>query len=403
MLVDLAIVDVLQTASPPELGPLRGKKMSSLEIKRGLNIAIEGGKITYVGSEFVKANEYVDGSQLVVIPGFVDCHTHIPFVGSRSDEFIMRLSGKSYMDIMNAGGGIRSTVREVRSAPASRIVAESMGYLDAMLSLGVTTIEGKSGYGLDRDNELKQLKVLKTLNSIHPMDIIPTFLGAHALTEEYRSAEEFLDSMADMFSELGEYTDTVDIFCEKGVFNEMQSRKYLSKAKKMGFKTKLHADELSSSGGGRLAVELGATSADHLISADNETLELLAKSDTVCTLLPGTSFFLNEDFARGRELIDRGAIVALASDFNPGSCNIYNPFLIIFLAVSRCGLSVEEAINAYTVNSAYALRLESRKGRVEEGYDADLLLLKVKDYSEIVYNFSRDLVKGVIKSGKKVR
>jgi imidazolonepropionase len=400
---ELAILNIRQAASPPKAGPLRGKEMSSLEIKHDVNIAIDGGKISYVGQEFVKADQYIDGSQLVVIPGFVDCHTHIPFVGSRSGEFIMRLSGKSYMDIMKAGGGIRSTVKEVRKASATRILAESLDFLDSMLTLGVTTVEGKSGYGLDRKNELKQLKVLRALDSIHPVDVVPTFLGAHAVTEEYRSAEEFLDLMAEMFDDLVGLTDTIDIFCENGVFDEDQSRQYLMKAKEKGFKVKLHADELSASGGGRLAVELGAISADHLISADDETLALLAESETVATLLPGTSFFLNEPFAKGRKLIDLGAIVAIASDFNPGSCNIFDPFFIIFLAVSRCGLSVEEAINAYTANSAKALCLENKKGRLEVGYDADMVLIRAEDYREIVYNFSMDLVEGVIKNGNRLR
>lgn len=400
---ELAILNIRQVASPPKAGPLRGKEMSSLEIKHDVNIAIDGGKISYVGQEFVKADQYIDGSQLVVIPGFVDCHTHIPFVGSRSGEFIMRLSGKSYMDIMKAGGGIRSTVKEVRKASATRILAESLDFLDSMLTLGVTTVEGKSGYGLDRKNEFKQLKVLRALDSIHPVDVVPTFLGAHAVTEEYRSAEEFLDLMAEMFDDLVGLTDTIDIFCENGVFDEDQSRQYLMKAKEKGFKVKLHADELSASGGGRLAVELGAISADHLISADDETLALLAESETVATLLPGTSFFLNEPFAKGRKLIDLGAMVAIASDFNPGSCNIFDPFFIIFLAVSRCGLSVEEAINAYTANSAKALCLENKKGRLEVGYDADMVLIRAEDYREIVYNFSMDLVEGVIKNGNRLR
>ncbi|MGC9320723.1 MAG: imidazolonepropionase [Kosmotogaceae bacterium] len=400
---ELAIVNIRQVASPPKAGPLRGKEMSSLEIKHNVNIVIDGGKISYIGQEYVKADQYIDGSQLVLIPGFVDCHTHIPFVGSRSREFIMRLSGKSYMDIMKAGGGIRSTVKEVRKASATRILAESLDFLDSMLSLGVTTVEGKSGYGLDRENELKQLKVLRALDSIHPVDVVPTFLGAHAVTEEYRSAEEFLDLMAEMFDDLVGLTDTIDIFCENGVFDEDQSRQYLMKAIEKGFKVKLHADELSASGGGRLAVELGAISADHLISADDETLALLAESETVATLLPGTSFFLNEPFAKGRKLIDLGAIVAIASDFNPGSCNIFDPFFIIFLAVSRCGLSVEEAINAYTANSAKALCLENKKGRLEVGYDADMVLIRAEDYREIVYNFSMDLVEGVIKNGNRLR
>lgn len=399
---DLAILNLRQVVSPFSRGPVRGKDMAFLEVKSDCNIGIKNGIVEYIGKGRLTAREYVDGSLLIALPGFVDCHTHIPFTGSRSEEFFMRLEGKNYLEIMQAGGGIRSTVREVRKTAGTILASESSTLLDRMLALGVTTVEGKSGYGLNRETELKQLEVLNALKKLHPVDVIGTFLGAHALPEEHSSPDRFLEEMASLFDEIGQYVDTVDIFCEKGVFSVEQSRRYLIRAKEKGFKIRLHGDELASSGGGKLAVELGALSVDHLIAADDETLVLLSKSDTVATLLPGTSFFLKEPFARGRELIDRGATVAIASDFNPGSCNIYNPFFIIFLAVTRCGLKIEEAITGYTANAAAVVGLEGSKGLIKEGYDADIVLIRASDYREVVYSFSRDIVSNVIKSGRKV-
>jgi imidazolonepropionase len=397
--LDLAILNLNSIVTPVSSGPVRGRGMTRIECIKESNIGIMNGKIVYIGPEIPTAEKYIDGRGLIAIPGFIDCHTHIPFTGDRSREFLMRLEGKSYMDIMKAGGGIRSTSEAVRRTPATALMAESFRFLDSMLSLGVTTVEGKSGYGLEREGELKQLRVLEALGELHPIDVFSTFLGAHALPEEYSSRDEYLSSMIEIFDEVRKLTDTIDIFCEDGVFNVDQSRRYMLAAIESGFRIRIHADELSSSGGGLLAVELGAVSADHLISADDITIQALAKSDTIATLLPGTSFFLNESFARGRELIDRGAIVAIASDFNPGSCNIYNPFIVMFLAVTRCGLKVEEAITAYTANAAAVLGVEDRKGLIREGYDADLVLLRAGDYPEVVYNFSRDIVSNVIKNG----
>ncbi|MBP8659312.1 MAG: imidazolonepropionase [Mesotoga sp.] len=399
MELDLAILNLNSIVTPVSSGPVRGRGMTRIECIKESNIGIMNGKIVYIGPEIPTAEKYIDGRGLIAIPGFIDCHTHIPFTGDRSREFLMRLEGKSYMDIMKAGGGIRSTSEAVRRTPATALMAESFRFLDSMLSLGVTTVEGKSGYGLEREGELKQLRVLEALGELHPIDVFSTFLGAHALPEEYSSRDEYLSSMIEIFDEVRKLTDTIDIFCEDGVFNVDQSRRYMLAAIESGFRIRIHADELSSSGGGLLAVELGAVSADHLISADDITIQALAKSDTIATLLPGTSFFLNESFARGRELIDRGAIVAIASDFNPGSCNIYNPFIVMFLAVTRCGLKVEEAITAYTANAAAVLGVEDRKGLIREGYDADLVLLRAGDYPEVVYNFSRDIVSNVIKNG----
>ncbi len=399
MELDLAILNLNSIVTPVSSGPVRGRGMTRIECIKESNIGIMNGKIVYIGPEIPTAEKYIDGRGLIAIPGFIDCHTHIPFTGDRSREFLMRLEGRSYMDIMKAGGGIRSTSEAVRRTPATALMAESFRFLDSMLSLGVTTVEGKSGYGLEREGELKQLRVLEALGELHPIDVFSTFLGAHALPEEYSSRDEYLSSMIEIFDEVRKLTDTIDIFCEDGVFNVDQSRRYMLAAIESGFRIRIHADELSSSGGGLLAVELGAVSADHLISADDITIQALAKSDTIATLLPGTSFFLNESFARGRELIDRGAIVAIASDFNPGSCNIYNPFIVMFLAVTRCGLKVEEAITAYTANAAAVLGVEDRKGLIREGYDADLVLLRAGDYPEVVYNFSRDIVSNVIKNG----
>lgn len=402
MRVDLTITNLSEIVSPKGKPPVCGKNMSQLSIRKNKNIAIKDGKIVYIGSEIPPALRTINANGAIALPGLVDPHTHIPFTGNRAHEFIMRLHGKSYMEIMQAGGGILSTVKAVRKASLKELVLRGAYALNEMLKLGVTTVEGKSGYGLEKTAEIKQLKALKLLNKVQLVDVIPTFLGAHALPEEFEDKKEYLNYLSNMLKDVRKYTDTVDIFCEKGVFEVEESREFLERAKAMGFRLRLHADELAPSGAGKLAVELGAVSADHLISADDETLEAISKSATTAVILPGTSFFLKERFARGRKMIDLGSAVALASDFNPGSCNIYDPYLIMHLAVTRCGLEIEEAVTAYTINAAHILNLSNRKGKIEEGYDADIVLLGLNSYTEIPYMFSRITVVSVIKSGRVV-
>ena len=397
---DLVINSVKQIVSPLGHTPFRGKVMSELSVRENESIGIKDGIITSIGKRKMSANRIVDGSNLVAMPGFVDCHTHIPFAGSRGNEFLLRLRGKNYMEIMKAGGGIASTVKEVHEISEAELFKSSMEILNRLLVRGVTTVEGKSGYGLDKENELKQLRVLRKLNEEHAIDVVSTFLGAHAFPEDYKDRKTYLDYLLSFMEDVRQFSLTTDIFCEKGVFEIPESRYYLSRAKELGFSIRLHADELAPSGGAKLGIELGALSVDHLISCDDEALRALGDSSTVAVLMPGTSFFLRESYAKGRALVDSNAIVAIGSDFNPGSCNIYDPFLVTHLAVTRCGLEIEEAITAYTSNSAFVLGFGERKGQLAEGFDADMLLLSLDDYRDIPYMFSRDVIKSVIKAGK---
>ncbi|MFO7881427.1 MAG: imidazolonepropionase [Kosmotogaceae bacterium] len=400
MKADLLLKNIGELATPDGTSVLRGEKMSDIDVKTNVNVGVNEGKICFVGQEEIEAERVRDIDGKVVIPGIVDCHTHIPFVGSRSDEFLMRLQGSSYMEIMKEGGGILSTVKYVREASKETLFKESIKLLKKMLICGVTTIEGKSGYGLNKETELKQLIVLDELDKSVKVDIISTFLGAHALPAEYSNKEEYLGDVLSYIDDVYSLTDTVDVFCEKGVFEPELVRPFLEKFKEKGFRLRLHGDELAASGAGKLAVELGAISADHLISADDETIHALGHSNTASVILPGTSFFLNEKYALGRKMIDENCILALASDFNPGSSNIFDPLFIIHLATTRCGLTIEEALSAYTVNSSYVLGMEDKKGRIKPDFDADMVILDLNSYREIPYMFSRDIIDAVVKSGE---
>ncbi|TYB95707.1 MAG: imidazolonepropionase [Kosmotoga sp.] len=402
MKVDLLLKNIGELASPEGTSALRGEEMNNINVKNNVNVGIGGGKVSYIGNDEIEADNVIDIEGRAVIPGFVDCHTHIPFVGSRSNEFLMRLQGSSYMEIMEKGGGIVSTVKEVRKTKKETLIESNLNKLKKMLVHGVTTVEGKSGYGLNKETELKQLTVLNELNKLSKVDVVSTFLGAHALPKEYNDKEKYLIDVLSYIDDVYPLADTVDVFCEKGVFEPEIVEPFLKEFKKKGFRLRLHADELAASGAGKLAVKLGAISADHLISADYETVHSLGKSNTASVILPATSFFLNEKYAPGREMIDENCILGLASDFNPGSSNIFDPLFVIHLATTRCGLTVEEALSAYTVNPSYVLGMEDRKGRIGIQYDADLVILDLCSYREIPYMFSRDVIHGVVKSGEMV-
>ncbi len=387
-----------------------GSEMADLGVIENGAVVVEGGRIQAVGrsQELLQGMdtagfEILDASGKAVLPGFVDSHTHFVFGGYRAEEYAWRLRGDSYMDIMQRGGGILSTVHATRTADVQDLVASGRRRLDSMLAFGVTTVEGKSGYGLDRETEIKQLEVMQILGGEHPVDIVPTFMGAHAVPPEYRGREEdYIDFMLDtVMPEIAgrRLAEFCDVFCEKNVFSIGQSRRLLQKARHLGFKLKIHADEIAPIGGTELAAELGAVSADHLLQASDRGLAELARKGVVATLLPGTAFSLKEPYARGREMIDRGCAVALASDFNPGSCFTESIPLIVALATLCMNIGTEEAITALTINGAAAVDRAETIGSIDPGKQADLIVLEFPSYTFIPYHIGVSTVEKVIKGG----
>ncbi len=391
----------------------QGKAMSDLHTIEDGAVVIENARITAVGkSEAVLAKideakfESIDANGKAVLPGFVDSHTHFIFGGFRAEEFSWRLRGDSYMAIMNRGGGIINTVKATRNASKKELIESGKRRLDSMLSFGVTTVEGKSGYGLDETTEIKQLEVMKALNHIHPIEIVSTFLGAHAVPKKYKDREdEYIDYIIHMV--IPKVTDRklaefCDIFCEKGVFSVEQSKRLLLHALKVGLKIKIHADEMVQLGGAELAAELGAVSADHLLHASESGIKALADAGVVATLLPGTAFSLKEPYARGRYMIDQNCAVALATDFNPGSCFSESIPLIFALATIYMNLSIEEAITALTINGAAAIDRADSIGSIDVGKLGDVIILKYPSYQYIPYHIGVSTVEKVIKNGELV-
>jgi len=395
----ILIENLKQLVTPYDKNIKKGTHMDSLRVLKNISILIDDGYIVDIG-RFSNSNVdfRIDASSLVAMPGFVDSHTHIPFYGKRWKEFYMRNAGKDYMEILNAGGGILETVSKVRSTNFNVLLEYNQIFVNEMLSFGVTTIEGKSGYGLDLENEIKQLEVL---NHLKKATIVPTFLGPHSVPPE-SSKEEYLDFVINDIApkvKQKNLADFADIFCEKEVFELKETERYLNAMKRLGFKLRMHSDEIESIGGTRLAVEFGAKSVDHLIAIEDSDIIFLAKSTTIANLLPGTSFFLRKKFAPARKLIDAGAAVALSSDFNPGSCYISNPNMIVHLAVTKMKMTPEEVINAYTINPANILGL-SEIGLIEKGYLADLQLHYLDDYREFPYSLGHNTLAYVLKKGE---
>ncbi len=388
-----------------------GAEMSDLKVIKNGAVIIEEGIIKVVGTTAELLQQYkeedytvVDATNKAVLPGFIDSHTHFVFGGYRAEEFSWRLKGEGYMEIMKRGGGIISSVRATKEATKAELVAAGLKRLDTMLSFGVTTVEGKSGYGLDYDTELKQLEAMKEIADIHPMDVVTTFLGAHAVPQDYKGKEdEFIDYMIEEVlpavadKKLAEFCD---IFCEKNVFSVAQSRRLLTKAKELGMKLKLHADEIVQLGGAELAAELKAISADHLLQASDAGIAAMAEKGVVATLLPATAFSLKEEFARGRYMIDQGCAVALATDLNPGSCFTMSVPLVFALATLYMKLTPEEAITAFTVNAAAAVDRAHEVGSIDVGKQGDIVMLEFPSYNFIPYHIGVSTVEKVIKRGK---
>jgi len=389
----------------------RGKEMQELHIIEDGAVVIENGFITAVGKTKdllpdVTDAEVIDCTGKAVLPGFVDSHTHFVFGGYRPEEFSWRLTGVSYMDIMQRGGGINATTFPTRAATLDQLKEDGRRRLSSMLSFGVTTVEGKSGYGLDRDTEVKQLVAMNELNEEQPVDIVATFMGAHAVPPEFKGrTDAYVDYIInEVLPEVSDQNlaDFCDVFCEANVFDIEQSRKLLLAAKSFGMEVKLHADEIVRIGGAELAAELGAVSADHLLQASDEGIEKMAGKGVIATLLPATAFSLKEPYARARDMIDRGCAVALATDFNPGSCFTNSIPLIFALATIYMGMTIEEAITAMTINGAAALKREAQVGSIDVGKKADLILLEYPKYQFLNYHFAVNIVEKVLKEGEVV-
>ncbi len=385
----------------------RGTEMNDLSVVTGHSLLIENNLIKdFIPDASVKKifpDEILDVKDKIILPGFTECHTHTAFAGSRSDEFRQMLRGIHYEEIAKAGGGINTTVNAVRNLSFDELVNICRPRVENFISQGVTTLEIKSGYGLDFENEIKLLKVINYLNTIFKIDIIPTFLGAHTFPKEFKNdhkgyvdliVEKMLPYIAE--NNLAEFCDG---FCEKTAFSANEIDKIFSKAAGLGLGIKLHTEQFNSIGGIDAALKYNAVSVDHLEVLKQQDLGKLTGSNTVAVLLPGVSFFLNYDYAPARKLIDSNAIVALATDFNPGSSHISGLAFIMSLAALKMNMTVEETISAVTINSAKALNLSEDRGSIEIGKRADLAVFNTNDFSDIVYSIGKNLNYMTIKNG----
>ncbi len=404
---DLMVTNAGQLLTLARPAPRRGLAMSDLGIVPHGAVAIAGGRILAAGPENAvrsryEADDELDAGGRVVMPGFVDPHTHLIYAGDRIDEFELRLRGATYMEIMAAGGGIRSTVRATRAASDDEILSQTRRRLRRMLAHGTTTAEVKTGYGLDPENELRLLRLIRTLDDSQPVRLVPTFLGAHAVPPEFDGrAEAYADLVEGMLPQVRGLAEYCDVFCDEGAFTLAQTERILRRARELGLGLRVHADEFASLGATRLAVELGAASADHLVVTTEDDRALLAASGVGAVLLPGTAFGLGKkSYADGRSWVDAGAIVALATDCNPGTAPSESMPFIIALACRALGLTPAEAIVAATLNAAYCLNRAHEVGSLVAGKSADLLILDAGDYRELAYRFGTNPVGTVMVAGR---
>mgnify|MGYP002399103588 FL=1 len=405
---DLFIRDIRELATPTGSAARRGPEMASIRTVPDAAVLIRDGRIAWAGPA-AEAPSVPEGMTVLsagggtVVPGFVDSHTHFVFAGDRSEEFLWRAGGLPYMEIHRRGGGIRRSMEATRAASRDDLVAIGRKRLATMLSLGVTTVEGKSGYGMDLATELRQLEAMDILGREQSVRIVPTFLGPHSTPPEYAGrTSEFMDAVIrDMLPAVKDQgiARFCDVFCEKGVFELADSRRYLEAAKAAGFGLKVHADEIERIGGAALAAELGAASADHLLKCVPSDYEALARSSTIATCLPLTAFVLREPYADARGMIDAGCAVALASDLNPGSCYSQSISLIFALAVLYMRLSVDETLCALTLNGAAALGMAGEIGSLEPGKRGDLVILDAPSRAFLAYHSGMNLVKATVIGG----
>lgn len=394
-------------------GPRTREAMSELGIIQNASVLVEDDRIAAVGTtaelerqygEKLKTAKRIDATGKIVMPGLVDCHTHLVHGGTREHELNMRLAGKTYMEIMDAGGGIHYTTTKTREASFEELYEKTARHLDSFLLYGVTTVEAKSGYGLAWATEKKQLEVAKKLHQTHPIDVVSTFMGAHAVPKEYKGSEEayvgkVIEEMLPKVAEL-ELAEFNDVFCEKGVFTPEQSRRILEAGRRYGLTPKIHADEIEPYEGAELAAEVGAISAEHLLVASDQGIEKMAEAGAIAVLLPGTAFFLRAPFARGRFIIDRGVPVAISTDFNPGSSPTISLPFIQNLACMNMGMTMEEVLCATTINAAHAINRGDDIGTIEPGKKADLVIANVPNYKQMQYFYGMNHTDTVVKAGE---
>jgi imidazolonepropionase len=388
-----------------------GAGMRQLAVIENGAILLQEGQVKWLGAtkalgSIPMSAEVLDASGKIVLPGFVDSHTHLAFAGSREAEFEQRLQGMSYQEIADKGGGIHATVAAVRHSSKEELKQSVRPRLRRLLTFGVTTVEVKSGYGLSLADELKLLEVIAELNAEGPAELAPTFLGAHAVPPEFqRDREGYIRLLVDeMLPEIAQrrLAEYCDVFCDIGAFTVPESERILTRARDLGFRLKLHADELSPSAGAELATRLGAISADHLLRVSDAGIEAMAEAGTIATLLPGTAFFLGLPYAPACKLIERGLAVALASDCNPGTCPTENLPLVGTMACTQMRMLPAEVITALTLNAAAAIGRADRLGSLEVGKQADLIICDVPNYQQLFYHFGVNHVWRVIKRGRVV-
>ena len=403
---DLLVVNIGALVTPVGKGARGGADQGAARVLHDAWVRIEGGVVTAVGTGEAPAAAgapVLDAGGRLVTPGLVDAHTHLIFGGWRQREMALKLRGTPYLEILARGGGILSTVRATRAVSEEALTEKAWLALDEMLSFGTTTCEAKSGYGLDTETELKQLRAIRALDGSHPVDLVPTFLGAHAVPEEYREDREgyvrlICEEMIPAAAGEG-LARFCDVFCETGVFSAEEARRILEAGLRHGLRPKIHADEIDAIGGSQLAREVGAVSCEHLIVCPPEGIEAMAEAGTVACLLPATSFYLGAAWAPARAMVDAGVPVALATDFNPGSCPCLNMQLVMALGCLKYRLTPEEVLTAATLNGAAAIGLAETVGSLEPGKLGDLVVWEAEDLDYLCYRLGSDLARTVVKRG----
>lgn len=404
------IYNIKAIYTPKHLPPVKGQKMAEIKVIDHPYVLIHDGLIQLIGQDdyrdhLTDGDVLYDAANAIMVPGLVDSHTHLVFGGSRENEFQKKISGVPYLDILAEGGGILSTVEATKKASFDQLYQQAKRSLNEMLLFGVTSLEVKSGYGLDLDTEKKQLLVAKKLNEFHPIDLSITYLGAHALPKAYTHdrqkyiARVIEDLKVIRQENLAEY---VDVFCEKGVFSASETKEILVSAKQLGFKLRVHTDEIESIGGTQVALELKAKTIDHLMAITDKDIQQVAQSNTIANLLPSTSFFLNKNYAPARKMIDAGVGVSVSSDYNPGSTPSENFQLTLQIAGNKLRMMPNEILTAATINPAYGLDKHELVGSIETGKQADLLLLDCPNLDYFIYHYGINHTKAVFKKGQLV-